>query len=68
MALGVGTELDPYPLNLVQSDFVASSIIELGRPWALMRRNRLRILDGTTVFKESSNTGRTKGMAADFVG
>jgi hypothetical protein len=33
------------PLNLIESDLVVPPILELGRPYALMRGHLLRVLD-----------------------
>ena len=42
--------LDSNAFNLIQRDFVAGSIIELCRSWALMGRDGLCVLDGSSIF------------------
>ena len=59
--------LDSYSLYLIQRDFVTCPVVKFCCPRRLMGRDSLCVLDRSTIFEIRSDTGRTKGMAADFV-
>src|SRR5687768_12677345 len=56
------------PFHLIESNFIAGTIVELGRAWRFMGRNCLSILDCAAVFQVCSNAGSSEGVAASGVG
>ena len=61
-------ELNNDPLDLIEADVIARSIIELGRPGALVGSNTLSIFNCTSVFQIGGNACSSEGMAADRLG
>ena len=59
--------LDPDSFDLVQRNFVTCPVVKLRSSWALMCCNGLSVLDGSTILKIGCDSGRSKGMTADFV-
>jgi hypothetical protein len=59
-------EFDSF--DLIERNLVFCSIVELRRPWRLMRRNLLRVFECSAVLKISGNTSRAESMAAGGVG
>jgi hypothetical protein len=57
--------LDRDPLDLIERDFVASPIIELGRARAFVRRHHLRVLQPAAGFQIGGDARGAEGMAAD---
>lgn len=61
---GLRRQSDRNPLNLVEADLISRAVVELRRPWRLMRRDLLRVLRGAAVLaqpaeppSESANGG-----------
>jgi hypothetical protein len=44
-----GLMLYSDPLDLIKRDFIGSAIVELGRAWALVRGDRLRMFKRTAI-------------------
>src|SRR5262245_9874187 len=57
--------LDDDAFDLVERDLVASTVVELSRPGALMSRDSLCVLDGPAVLEVGGDAGRAEGVAAD---
>ena len=59
---------DRNPLHLIQRDLIPSPIIQLGRPRAFMRGDRLRVFDCSTILEVGSDARGSEGVAAGGVG
>ena len=59
--------LNPDAFNLVESDLIVGAIIELCRPGAFVRGDRLRVFDCATILKIGSDSRCPKSMTADLV-
>ena len=58
-----GSQSDPDPLDFIQGDLVPGMIVELGCHRALVRSDRLSILNGPSIFQVSSNASCPQGVA-----
>ena len=57
--------LDHDPLNFIEGDLIAGSVIELGRLRRLVSGDLLRLLDGAAVLQVGGDAGGPEGVAAD---
>jgi hypothetical protein len=67
-SLATRSELYDNTLNFFERNLVASSIVEHGRPWALMGGNGPGVLDESAVIEIDGDTSSSKSVAANFVG
>ena len=58
-------ELKPDSLNLIKCDRIVGPIVEFGRSWRFMSRNRLGVLDVASIFQVRRYPGRSKSMATN---
>src|SRR5512147_894075 len=59
-------DLKHHPFHLIQADRVACPVIELGRPWRLVRGHYLRLLENSAVCEIDRDPGRPEGVAANL--
>ena len=62
----VAAKSNRYSLDLIESDFVASAIVELGRTRAFVRGHGLRVLERPAGLEISRDAGCAKRVTADL--
>jgi len=62
------TRSDRNPLDLIERDLSAGTVIELGGARAFMRRHRLGVFERAAGFKVSRDAGCPEGVATNFDG